>query len=216
MENNRIGIRSLNKSQQEIINDILYLHCPQGFIDLDCTYSKGVFYKNGKVGEPVLKTDKFPQTEDTIRAESSDLPFESESMNCIMFDPPFIISGKTYKDNKEGSSIIAKRFSAYENYEELKTHYSSTLKELHRILKDKGIVIIKLQNTVSSGKQHMTHYFVCKTALKLGYYIKDEFILEATSKMTSFGSRWKTQKHALKYHSYFLVLQKNGKMVDYD
>lgn len=208
-------IKSISNSQYEIIDDILQLHNNGNGIDLDCTYSKGVFYKNGVIKEPTYKTDKYPQTEDTVLSESHCLPFEDASMNCIMFDPPFVITGKTYKNNKEGSSIIAKRFSGYENYKELKEHYSSSLLELHRLLKDGGTCIFKLQNTVSSGKQHMTHFFVMTEAIKLGFYVKDEFVLHSKSKITSFGGRWHTQQHAMKYHSYFLVLRKCKNKIDY-
>lgn len=210
-----IIIKSVNTSQEGIINDILRLHSINGRIDLDVTYSKGVFYKSGEVGEPTYKTDLTPQTEDTIQASSDNLPFEDDMFNTVVFDPPFVISGKTYKES-EGGCKISKRFSCYHSFDELKNHYSNTLKELHRVLKNKGIVIMKLQNTISSGKQHMTHYFVVKEAIKHGFYIKDEFVLLSKSKMTSFGGRWKTQQHAMKYHSFFIVLQKNGKKVDYE
>lgn len=40
-------IRSISYSQEEIINNILVLHAPNGVIDADVTYSKGVFYKSG-------------------------------------------------------------------------------------------------------------------------------------------------------------------------
>ena len=209
-------VKSINNSQEEIIRDILILHNDGNGIDLDPTYSKGQFYKNGVVGEPRLKFDLTPQTEDTVQASSDNLPLEDESIRCTIFDPPFIIAGKTYKNNKEGSSKIAKRFSAYENYEQLKEHYHGTLGELYRITEPNGIVIVKCQNTVSSGKQHFSHYFVMKTALELGFYPKDEFVLHNKAKMTSFGGRWKTQKHAMKHHSYFLVFQKKPCRVSYN
>ena len=129
---------------------------------------------------------------------------------------PLLLLVVKHIKNKKGSSKIAKRFGAYENYNQLKKHYHGSLKEFHRILKPKGIVIFKLQNTVSSGKQHFTHYFVMKSAIELGFYPKDEFILHNKSKMTSFGGRWKTQKHAMKHHSYFLVLEKRGNRVNYN
>lgn len=182
-------IKSINYNQQEIINDILLLHNDNEPIEIDCTYSKGIFYKNGIVLEPKYKFDLTPQTIDTIKASSENLPVDSNSIKCTIFDPPFVIAGKTAKDNKEGSSIIAKRFSSYTNYQELKTHYRNTLKELYRITKDNGIVIMKLQNTVSGGKQHFTHNFVMKEALKLGFYPKDEFILLTKSKITSFWGK---------------------------
>lgn len=38
-------IQSVNREQENVINDILFLHSPNKRIDVDVTYSKGVFYK---------------------------------------------------------------------------------------------------------------------------------------------------------------------------
>jgi len=209
-------IKSLDNSQEQIIKNILDLHSSNRIIDIDLTYSKGQFYKSGLVPQPVIKFDLEPQTVDTIKCSSESTPYMSSTMNTIMFDPPFVIAGKTYKDNVDGSSKNAKRFGAYENYEQLKNHYYNTLKECHRLLKDNGILIFKLQNTVSSGKQHWTHFFVMKSAMELGYYVKDEFVLHNKSKLTSFGGKWTTQQHAMKHHSYFLVLKKSSNKVNYN
>lgn len=209
-------IKSVSNSQEEIIENIIELHSSNKQIDVDLTYSKGQFYKNKVVKEPTYKFDLSPQTEDTIQSSSETCPLESNSVKTIMFDPPFIIAGKTYNSNVDGSSKIAKRFGAYENYEQLKEHYYNTLKECYRLLEENGIVIFKLQNTVSGGKQYFTDYFVKKSAIELGFYIKDEFILHNKSKMTSFGGRWKTQQHAMKHHSYFLVLKRIKTKINYD
>lgn len=42
-------IKSISSSQTEIIQSILELHVPNHIIDLDPTYSKGVFYKNNNI-----------------------------------------------------------------------------------------------------------------------------------------------------------------------
>ena len=85
-------ISSISYSQEEIIQNIIKLHVPQGFIDCDCTYSKGNFYKSGKIKKPIYKFDKFPQTDDTLQACATNLPLENKSINCIIFDPPFVIA----------------------------------------------------------------------------------------------------------------------------
>ena len=209
-------IKSVGSSQEDIILNILSLHSSNKIIDIDLTYSKGQFYKSGLIPQPTIKLDLEPQTADTIKCNSEGTPYTSSTMNTIMFDPPFVIAGKTYRDNVEGSSKNAKRFGAYENYDQLKSHYYNTLKECYRLLKDDGILIFKLQNTVSSGKQHWTHFFVVKHAMDMGYYLKDEFVLHNKSKLTSFGGRWTTQQHAMKHHSYFLVLKKSSNRVNYN
>ena len=202
--------------QEDIIKNIVDLHNEGKAIELDLTYSKGVFYKSGVVQEPKYKVDLNYVGEDIINCDFTNTPFENETIESIMFDPPFLITGKTYKENKEGSSIIAKRFTGYHSWDELKQSYIGALKESFRLLKKDGILIVKCQNTVSSGKQHFSHFLVLKTAIELGLYPIDEFVLQAKSKITSFGGRWKTQKHAMKMHSYFLVFKKTKNKVNYE
>lgn len=110
MENTLFGfkpISSISFSNDEIIKDIMNLYNIERFC-LDCTYSKGVFWKN--LPQPKFKSDLLPKSKDVIKANSENLPFEDSSMKYVMFDPPFIISGEGYKENKKGSSIMAKRF----------------------------------------------------------------------------------------------------------
>jgi hypothetical protein len=181
--------------------------------DLDCTYSKGLFWKN--LPKPKIKSDLVPVTEDTIQADSEHLPFENESMESVMYDPPFIISGKSYKENKDGSSVTAKRFQGYITYEKLTENYYNTLQELYRICKKDGFVIMKTMDTVSGGKNHFTHAMVMTMAMKLGFYPRDLFILLAKVRINSFGGKWNKQEHARKYHSYFWVFEKTKPKVKY-
>jgi hypothetical protein len=207
-------ISSISYSNDEIIKNIMSLYSIERF-DLDCTYSIGQFWK--VLPQPKYKSDLVPQTPDTIQANSTNLPFENNSMKSIMFDPPFVIAGKTYKDNAKGSSIIAKRFCGYENFNELKTHYYGTIKESYRLLQDGGILVLKCQDTVSSGKNHFSHCIAMDMAIKIGFYPKDLFILIAKHRLNSFnGGKWKNQFHARKYHSYFWVFQKQKCRVDYE
>lgn len=205
-------IRSVSNSNYEVIKNIMSLYKIDQF-DLDCTYSKGAFWKN--LPQPRIKTDLHPVTTDTIQADSEHLPFDDNSMKSIMYDPPFVIPGKTYKENKEGSSVIAKRFNGYENYFKLTDNYFNTLKELYRVCEDNGFVVMKCQDTVSGGKNHFTHVMIMNMALKIGFYPKDLFILVAKIRINSFGSRWSKQEHARKFHSYYLIFQKTTPKVKY-
>lgn len=206
-------IKSTYYSNDEVIKAIMELYeIPQ--FDLDCTYSKGMFWKN--ITPPKHKTDLVPQYDDVIESNSESLPFKDGEMKYIMYDPPFVISGQSYKDNKEGSSIIAKRFDGYKNFEQLKSNYYNTLKELYRITENGGIVVMKCQDTVSGGKNHLTHLSVMNMANELGFHLKDLFILLAKGRISAFnGTKWKKQYHARKFHSYFIVLEKTTPKVNY-
>ena len=131
-------ISTISYDQEEIIKNIIQLYCPEG-IELDPTYSKGVFYKN--IEKPKHKFDLEPQIEDVIQSDCRNLPLENESIGSIMFDPPFV--GGSRKDGKPG--IIKTRFGYYKNIPELWVMYIEALKEFYRILKSEGILIFKCQ-----------------------------------------------------------------------
>jgi hypothetical protein len=212
MDKDFIPVRSVYNSNYEVIKNIMALYKIERF-DLDCTYSRGLFWKN--LPSPKIKSDLVPLSSEVLEANSEHLPFEDSSMNSIMYDPPFVISGKLYKENKEGSSVIAKRFEGYTSYEKLTSNYYMSLLELYRICDKNGIVVMKSQDTVSGGKNHFTHVMAMNMAIRIGFYPRDLFILLAKMRINSFGAKWNTQEHARKYHSYFWVFEKTNPRVKY-
>ena len=201
-------IKSISYSQKEIILDILLLHCDCGSIDCDPTYSKGNFYKGIK--SPTYKFDINPKDDKTVKADCRNLPLEDSSIGVMMFDPPFVISkGPSLSVHKKGTNIISERFSSFESIKELWQFYEDSLKEFFRVLKEKGILIFKCQDTVSGGKQYLSSHFIIAKAVEMGYYPKDLFVLLAKNRLIS--GKVKKQQHARKFHSYFLVLQKRTK-----
>ena len=200
-------ISSISYNQDEIIKNIIKLHCPDG-IELDPTYSKGVFYKN--IRGPLLKFDIDPISTSITKADCRDLPLDNESITSIMFDPPFV--GGSRKNGKPG--IIKTRFGYYKNIPTLWKMYKGALVEFYRILKRDGVLIFKCQDSIESGKQYFSEYKIIKMALDLGFYPKDKFILMAKSRLTSPSQL--RQQHCRKFHSYFLVFIKCGQKVNYN
>ena len=66
--------------------------------------------------------------------------------------------------------------------------------------------VVKCQDEVSANKQRLTHVEIISAYESLGFYTKDLFVVMRTNKPGV--SRLKTQVHARKNHSYFLVFQK--------
>ena len=127
-------VKSISYSQDEILKWIIRLHCPDGF-DLDPTYSKGLFYKN--IPQPRLKFDISPQIEGVHQANCINLPLDNESVNNIIFDPPFLVSwGKTHDYPCE------KRFGYFPSRKSLREMYKKSIQEFYRILKPGGKLLI--------------------------------------------------------------------------
>ena len=103
-------IKSILHVQSEIIKWILDLHVPTKKIDYDPTYSIGNFYKNTGIDEPEYKFDINLQIESVEFGDSRNLPLDDKSINCLMFDPPFLATtGKSLKEDNN-NNIINKRF----------------------------------------------------------------------------------------------------------
>lgn len=197
-------IKSLSFEQDYIISSIMEL-CGIDRFDVDATYASGCFWKN--LPQPNLKFDIDPQTTDTIQASSTCLPLNESSISSMIFDPPFL----TYiKQGRDHNSVMGKRFGGYWKYDELEMHYKETIAEAHRVLKRKGIFVVKCQDIIHNHAMHCTHINVVNWSAGK-FRLKDLFILAAKNRMQipqTKGHKKKVQKHARIHHSYFLVFQK--------
>lgn len=204
-------VKTISHDQEEIIKWILRLHSKTGRIDLDPTYSKGVFYK-GAIEEPYKKYDILPQVDGVEQACATKLPIEDSGMDTIMFDPPFLATKGPSLNKNEDNNVINKRFGVFPTEVELHTFYQDALKEMYRVCAKGGILIFKCQDKVSSGKQYFSHCYVYEQARKCGWYPVDFFVLLAKNRIVANWQK-KNQKHARKYHSYFWVFKKCNRMV---
>lgn len=190
------------------------LHVPSGKIDCDPTYSIGNFYKNTGIEDPQYKFDINPQLDSVTYGDSRNLPLQDNSINCIMFDPPFLATTGNSLKKTDNNNIINKRFGVYPSETELHQFYIDSMKEAYRVLNEKGILIFKCQDKISSGKQYMSHCFIYNEAVKIGFYPKDLFILLAKNRLVA-DWQLRNQKNSRKFHSYFWVFEKNNKKIKY-
>lgn len=197
-------IQSVSHDQDYIIKSIMEL-CGIRWFDADLTYGNGGFWRN--LPEPLFKFDIDPQTSDTKAASSVNVPMNDGAFESVMFDPPFL----TYiKAGREHNSVMGKRFSGYWRYDELEDHYRNTIKEAHRLLKKKGVLVFKCQDIIHNHKMHCTHINVVNWAAGM-FRLKDLFVLAAKHRMPmpdKEGEKKRKQQHARVHHSYFLVLER--------
>jgi hypothetical protein len=194
-------IKSYAYNEGEILRSIFGLHLQGGVIHLDPTYSKGSIYKTAGLPEPIIKCDLFPVDAETMETDSRFLPFSRGTIDSILFDPPFLIDS----ENSKKSGKMVRRFHAYNTYAQLWQMYFDSLVEFERVLKKKGVLIFKCQDTVSGRAQYFSHAYVLNAANKAGFYAKDLFILLSKNRMRG---AWKTSVHARKFHCYYWVFTK--------
>lgn len=204
-------LRSIYEDQQDILSAIEALHCPDGF-QCDVTYGNGAFYKGRK--QPEYCFDLQPLADHVVKADSRMLPLAPDTLDNMVFDPPFLCYVSNGRENAASSgkkAVMSSRFGGYWRYDELEAHYKGTFKEAARVLRPKGVLVVKCQDIIHNHKMHSTHTNSILWAEQEGFRIKDIFILLAKSRMPLKAAAHGRQKqqHARIFHSYFLVFEKN-------
>ena len=207
-------------NNDEIFPKILDLYVPAGETIADVTYGKGVFWRD-------VASDKYKVIRSDIRkqlvkhhscqdflANSRNLPFASDTLGAVVFDPPYMHTpgGTAHVNHQNYEEYYANNLANISN--ENKYHdavlelYFHSGQEAFRVLKNKGIYIVKCQDEVCAGKQRLTHVEIINELAGYGFVIEDLFVLVRNGKPGV--SRLIKQKHARKNHSYFLVFIKNS------
>lgn len=198
----------------EIFPKVLELHVRKGASIADVTYGKGVFWKNVDVGNYRL----FP-SDIADGVDCRNLPYEDGSFDAVVFDPPYMEGFYRMGNTIKAGDGTHKAFrNHYSNGDEApkpsgaKWHaavleiYDEGGIEAHRVLKDRGVFIVKCQDEVSANKQNLTHVEIINSFSEIGFFCKDLFIVVRSNKPGM--SRVINQIHARKNHSYFLVFVK--------
>lgn len=200
----------------EVFPQILDLHVPDGAKIADVTYGTGVFWKNVDLSRyELLATD----LADGVDCRA--LPYEEESLDALVLDPPYM-EGLLRNNvaHKAGGGTHGAFREYYSNGNETnhsgpKWHaavtdlYYRAGDEAARVLKPKGVMIVKCQDEVSANRQWLTHVEIINYYEALGFYCKDLFVIMRQNKAAV--ARLIKQVHARKNHSYFLVFIKTPK-----
>ena len=192
---NKNSIKSISYDQTEILAWIMKLYNDSKPFDCDLTTSKGIFWKS--LPKPKYLFDKYPQIEGVKSlSEADSLP--DEFFDSLVFDLPFIVSSGAMSKIKE-------RFTHFETLEELYIANDEMLERSFRLLREKGILVVKTMDICYGNKQVWISDYVIQKASELGLELIEKFILLSNLRLFS---RTHQQKVARKYHSYFLVFRK--------
>ncbi|MCD4739478.1 MAG: site-specific DNA-methyltransferase [Anaerolineae bacterium] len=193
---------------------VLRLHVPRGALVADVTYGKGVFWRNIPKGEYRVLASDIATGIDCRR-----LPYKSNSLDCVVLDPPYMEGFYRKTGQKAGSGTHAAFRDYYSSgtekqqgpkWQDAVTYfYIQAAHEAYRVLRENGVLIVKCQDAVSSNRQYLTHVELIIAYEKMRFYAKDLFVLIRYNKPAV--SRIRNQVHARKNHSYFLVFVKTPK-----
>lgn len=201
---------SVGLKESELLKDITRIHT-DGKIDADITYSKGAMWRGTGI-EPKYKFDKRVQVEGVVEADTTvRIPLEDNSVNSIMFDPPFIAA----QPSKMRYAKV-ERFTGYRNINELWDYMKKSLAEVYRVLEPGGKAIVKIQDVaIDVGSSTRQNYFTSAEmynfAVQLGFKPVDRFINVKENPYIPPGMTGESQKMARKMHSDYWVFEKPAK-----
>ncbi|MGH9432788.1 MAG: DNA methyltransferase [Terriglobia bacterium] len=198
----------------EVFRKILDLHVPKGATVADVTYGRGVFWKKINPKDyRVFSSD----IQDGV--DCRDLPYWKHSLDCVIFDPPYMEGLYRSSNGHLAGSGSHKAFREHYSNGQATTEgpkwhaavldmYFKGALEAYRVLKPGGVLIAKCQDEVSANTQRLTHVEIIVKYEEIGFYTKDLFVVVRTNAPCI--TRLKKQVHARKNHSYFLVFVKGS------
>lgn len=194
---------SVFEKDSDVLVAISDIHLKGKWYDLDCTYSKGVFWK--EIAQPKYKSDLVPLFEDVIMMDTRDFSSIADgTFQSIVFDPPFLFRKRKSVNNDR----MCERFSYFSSYEDLVDMYQKSLIQFMRVLTQGGYLLFKCQD-MTDGKFYCTHNQIINFAAEIGFVLKDIIIKVSKQKLQKEA---KQQNCVAKIHSYWLVFKKSKEM----
>jgi hypothetical protein len=193
-----------------VFKQLMDLHVPKGSTVADVTFGRGNFWSAMPEGQYQLMATDLADGVDCRR-----LPYDDATIDAVVLDPPYIAGFFRPRKAGEGYQDFTDRFSRGFTEDGPRYHagvlalYRDAASEAARVLRPKGVLILKCQDEVHAGKQYLTHIEIANM-LADAFYAKDLFVV--VRKGGNFATRGRAsgraQQHARKNHSYFMVFTK--------
>jgi tRNA G10 N-methylase Trm11 len=182
----------------ELIADVAQLYLREDMVILDPTYGRGVWWRKWKPYN--LITGHHDRGFDF-----TDMPFKPESFDAVTYDPPYVCIG-----GRKGSKMAKMHdhyglFDAPDTPAKLQGLIDDGLEECMRVLKRGGILLVKCQDYVSSGKLWPGTHHTLHHALDLELELLDRFEHYGAPRPQPAGRR---QVHARRNLSTLFVFRK--------
>lgn len=191
------------------------LYIPPGSAVIDATYGKGIFWQriDRTQYDTYINDPKDPAPEDppdlhrhTLGTIALNLGVSYTTCyrkwDAFILDPPYMHGGKTVKP-----SINDCYRNANTTHTSIVRMYAMGLLEAAKLLRKGGLVLVKCQDEIESGRQQWTHVELMDLLKAFGYVLRDMFVLVQTGKP---AMREGYQHTARKNHSYLLIGEYRG------
>lgn len=183
----------------DLFTDILDLYVPEGSRVLDMTWGRGNFWAETESREVIGIDIATPKD---CLADLRYTPFSDSVFDAVVLDPPYARRVGTSIKSSIAEPYGLAAAEAPIGWEATRKLYRDGAKEALRLLRDGGVLILKCQDEIESGKQRWNHVALLEIE---GYICEDLFVLVQKGVP---AMRVPYQLHARKNHSYFIIQRK--------
>ena len=192
------------KNNGEMIADVARLHFPADPFVLDVTYGSGRWWNTYRP-DNLYASDLHPKEEWVEEADFRNLPWYDSQFDVVAFDPPYKLNGRS-----TGAGVAASDegygVGEYVGWKDKMQTIHEGVVEGMRVARRGGLLLIKCQDQVCSGKMRWQTRDFADTAEKWGGRLKDSFDFYGTGGRAQPAGR--RQKHAYGRPSTLLVVVK--------
>ena len=194
---------------ESVFPKILDMYVKPGSVVADVTYGKGVFWRS-------MPADRYELRATDIQdgVDCRNLPYDDGEIDCVVLDPPYMHTpgGTAHRKHRAFETYYANNESGGQTkskyHEAVLDLYMDAGREAYRVLRERGVFIVKCQDEVCSNRQRFTHVEIMQAFDEMGFVAEDLFVVVRNNRPGV--SRAVRQVHARKNHSYFLVFWKQG------
>lgn len=175
---------------------------------LDMTYGKGVFWKEIDTYNISLYCNDIDPNRGSYSYSFDNLPDEWEGVfDFVVFDPPYMHSNKTRTVHRGlDSGYLNNEYKYTGSSQNVRLGYEIGMTEAKRVMAPGGILCVKCQDQIESGKQVRQHIDVFNYATQeLDLVDEDLFVLTRTGTPMM---RHPYQLHARKNNSFLWIFSK--------
>lgn len=152
-----------------LIADVAAIHLDDSMVTMDVTYGRGLWWTQWRPPAFVAH-DRALDGVDFRR-----LPEPPGVFELVAFDPPYISMGGRVTSNIQEYQARYGLHDAPASPAAVQADIDAGLHEVHRVLRRKGIALVKCQDYVSSGKLWIGEHLTLTTALGIGFEVVDRF-----------------------------------------
>lgn len=174
---------------------------------LDATVNVGRFWEGST--RPVVGLDIEPAHKPDVVGDNTNMPFEAESFEVIVYDPPHVPNqGKDKaKDFNSRFGLVVK--SSAETGYNLTHTFAPFCQEAYRVLKREGVLFCKIADYVHGHRFQWAHIDLILAARAVGFTACDCIVKVRKDPITD--PKWKKAHHARRQHCYWLIFRKSKK-----